>query len=221
MMSSPQSSILRRWIKDPFPALSHFLGAVVSVAALVALLVVADGRPRYVVAFAIYGSSLILLYLASGMAHSLRCSLKADQWLCRLDYAAIFLLIAGTYTPVCLITLRGAWGWSILSAEWGMATIGIANVLHGGGNSNLWRTVLYLAMGWLALIAALPTLRAFSTPALLWLLGGGAAYSIGAVIFVLDRPHLWPGKFAAHDLWHCLVLTGSACHFVLTIRFVA
>ena len=108
---------------------------------------------------------------------------------------AIYLLIAGTYTPVCLIALRGAWGWTILSLEWLMAGVGIATVLLGKGLSDLWRAVLYGMMGWLAIIAAGPVLTHLSTPGILWLIGGGVVYSVGAAVFVLDRPNLWPGRF--------------------------
>ncbi|MDB5302157.1 MAG: channel protein hemolysin family [Phycisphaerales bacterium] len=211
----------RRWIKDPFPGLSHFFGALLAVAGLVVLLVVAAGRPWQIVSFSIYGTTLILLYLASGLAHCVYCSPRVEKWLDRFDYIGIYLLIAGTYTPICLITLRGPWGWTILGVEWGMALIGITIVLTGLDYSKPLRTGIYVAMGWMALIAAIPTLHALPTTALLWLFGGGAAYSIGAIIFVTDRPHLWPGWFNAHDLWHCLVLTGSACHFIVMVFFVA
>ncbi|MDB5329213.1 MAG: channel protein hemolysin family [Phycisphaerales bacterium] len=214
-------SDFRRWVKDPFPGLSHFFGALLAVVGLVVLLIVAAGRPWQVVSFSIYGTTMILLYLASGLAHSVYCSPRVEKWLDRFDYIGIYLLIAGTYTPICLITLRGPWGWSIFGVEWGLALIGIILVLAGLDYSKPLRTGIYVAMGWMALIAAIPTLHALPTNALLWLFAGGAAYSIGAIIFVTNRPHLWPGWFNAHDLWHCLVLTGSACHFILMLFFVA
>lgn len=210
-----------RWIKDPFCGLSHLVGSMLSIAALVILLVMTRGTPWHYVAFAIYGASLIILYTASGLVHSLHCSVKAEDRLERLDYCAIFVLIAGTYTPLCLTVLRGPIGWTLFGIEWGLALFGIVTVLVTTGRPKKLTTPLYLIMGWLAVIAIGPLMHTLPTAALLWLLAGGAAYSIGAVIFTLDRPHLWPGRFSAHDLWHSLVLTGSACHFVMMLWFIA
>ncbi len=212
---------LRRWIKDPFPALSHFAGAMFSIAALVELLLHTHGRIRLIVGFAVYGASLIALYSASALAHGLYVSPKNSDRLDRFDYAAIFLLIAGTYTPLCLVTLRGPWGWSLLGVEWAMATVGIIIVAFGRGCSDWFRVLIYCAMGWLVLIAVGPLVSALPARGIAWLVAGGACYSIGAVIFACDRPHLWPGVFHAHDLWHVLVLGGSACHFLLVLNFVA
>src|SRR5687768_10600031 len=118
-------SWVQRCFKEPFPGISHLVGALLSIAALVALLVRAEGRVWHVVGFAVYGTSLILLYAASTLAHSIHCSPKTDERLTRLDYSAIFLLIAGTYTPICLVPLRGPWGWGLLAAIWSLAFLGI------------------------------------------------------------------------------------------------
>ena len=209
-----------KWIKEPFPGLSHFFGAALSILAMIVLLEASAGNPWRIVAFAIYGSCMIALYLASGLTHSVHCSAGVGKWLDRCDYMAIFLLIAGTYTPVCLIAIGGVWGWTILSAEWLMAAAGITMVLSGRGMSNGVRASLYVAMGWLAIVAGVPVLRHLSTPAVLWMLAGGVIYSVGAVVFVLNRPNLWPGRFRAHDLWHCMVLGGSACHFILMLCII-
>ena len=208
-------------IKDPFPGLSHWVGVGLSVAGLVLLLVRADGRVWHVVGFAVYGASLILLYLASALAHSVRCSPRGEALLDAFDYAAIFLLIAGTYTPLCLVNLRGPWGWGLLAAAWGIAAFGIASlVLWQHGKSRL-RVVLYVVMGWLAAVAAPAIIRTVPSAGLWWLVAGGVVYTLGALVFVTDRPHLWPNRFAAHDLWHCMVLAGSACHFIVMLRYVA
>ena len=209
------------WIREPFCGVSHLLGIVLSLAGLVVLLVLSQGRPWHVVSFAIYGTSLVVLYTASTLYHSLPV---APGWVDRLrqfDLVAIFLLIAGTYAPLCLVSLRGPWGWSLLAAEYGIAGIGIAAVLRYQGLPDGLRIVLYAGMGWLIVIAIAPLRHALPPAALGWLLGGGLAYTVGAVIMALDRPHLWPGKFNAHDLWHVFVLGGSACHFVMMLCFVA
>jgi hemolysin III len=214
-------SRLYRWVKEPFPGLSHLAGALLSVAALVVLLHRAEGRVMHVVGFAVYGASLILLYLASAMAHSIHCSPRAGERLDRLDYSAIFLLIAGTYTPICLVPLRGAPGWSLLAGVWALAAVGILSVWVWRSRKNWARVTVYLIMGWLCLLAAGEIFRTFPSSAIGWLIGGGAIYSVGAIVFITDRPHLWPGRFMAHDLWHVMVLAGSACHFMVMLDFVA
>jgi hemolysin III len=214
-----------RLVREPFCGLSHLAGAAVSLAAVIYLLVVAGGRPWHVVSFAVYGTSLVLLFTASGLAHSLYCGASAQARLDRLDYAAIFVLIAGTYTPLCLVTLRGSgWsasGWALLGAQWLLAGVGVAAVLLGRPRSHALRTALYLVMGWMALTVAPAITDALPPPAIAWLVAGGAVYSAGAVIFLTRRPALWPGRFGSHDLWHSLVLAGSACHYVVMARYVA
>ena len=214
---------LRRWltIKDPFPGFSHWAGAGLSVAGLVVLLVQAAGRPWWQVAgFAVYGGSLVLLYLASAVAHSVRSTPAVEERLDRFDYAAIFVVIAGTYTPLCLVTLRGPWGWVLLAVVWAMAALGIVTLYRKAKNDYV-RVATYVAMGWLAVMASGALTRALPVAAILWLVAGGVIYTVGAVVFLTDRPHLWPGRFAAHDLWHCMVLAGSGCHFVVILNFVA
>lgn len=211
---------LQRCIKEPFPALSHLVGAGLSVAGLVLLLVLARGRVLHLTGFSIYGITLILLYLASAAAHSLHCSPRMEDRLTRLDYAAIFLLIAGTYTPICLLALKGPVGWLLLAAIWGLALGGICTVFLRG-LSNWPRVILYGVMTWLALVAAGELLRVLPGPAIGWLAAGGIIYSLGAIVFLTDRPHLWPGKFAAHDLWHVMALLASACHFICIAGFMA
>ncbi len=220
-ISARPISARRHWIKEPFCGYSHAMGAFLAIGALVTLLVLAQGRAWHVVSFAIYGASLIALYTASALYHSLHVAPRHAERLQRFDHSAIFLLIAGTYTPVCLVTLRGAWGWSLLSVEYGLAVIGIATCLFWKRNPDWLRVTLYVCMGWLAIIAMGPLSQALPPAALAWLVGGGVVYSVGTVIFATDWPHLWPGKFTAHDLWHVFVLGGSACHFILMLRFVA
>jgi hemolysin III len=220
----------RRWfaIKEPFPGLSHWFGAGLSLAGTAALLARSAGRPWWQVAgFAVYGISLVLLYTASALAHSVHCSPRVGRRLDQFDYVAIFLLIAGTYTPVCLVTLHGPLGWGLLAAVWATAAFGIATVYvsarieRGERRRDRSRVLTYVAMGWLGVVAAGAIIHALPAAALAWLLAGGVIYTAGAVVFFTDRPHLWPGRFAAHDLWHCMVLTGSACHFVVILNFVA
>lgn len=211
---------LSTWIKEPYAGLSHFTGAALSIVALIALLVTAQESTWHYIGFAIYGTCLFLVYLASGLVHSLHCSPETEDRLEKFDYAAIFALIAGTYTPLCLTTLRGPWGWTLLSIEWGLAILGIVAVIVTRRRPKKLTMTLYIVMGWLLVIAAGPVTRLLPPGGFTWLLAGGIVYSIGAVVFSLNRPVLWPGKFGAHDLWHTLVLAGSFCHFVVMLWFI-
>jgi hemolysin III len=208
-------------LKEPFCGVSHLTGAVLSVGALAALMIAAAGRPWHVIGFGIFGMSLILLYLASGLYHTLRVPPAEETRLQRLDHAAIFLLIAGTYAPVCLVSLHGIWGWSLLAVEYALCIAGVVGSVKRRPISDWTRIILYLVMAYVALVALGPLHAALTGAGLAWLLAGGAVYTVGTVIFGLDKPHLWPGRFSAHDLWHVFVLAGSACHFVMMLRFVA
>ena len=201
-------------IRDPFSGVSHFVGAVLALIGLVVLAVLAWGQPTKLAAFAIYGSGAVALYLASAIYHSLHTE---SPWPQRFDHMAIYVMIAGTYTPVCLVALPGQLGYSMLGIEWGLALVGIvANIWFGGGPAVM-RVILYLGMGWLAVIA-IPQLRVvMPAQAVTWLLAGGILYSLGTVIYATERPKLWPGKFGAHDLWHVFVLAASGCHFLMML----
>lgn len=216
-----------RGLKEPFSALSHLAGVFLSLIATLVLLRAAAGRPAHLIAFSVFGASLMTLYTASALYHALRVSRRHVAQLRRFDYAAIFLLIAGTFAPVCLVALRGrgpggVWGWGLLAAEYALALAGILCVLLLRERlPEPLRVGLCVAMGWLALAAFAPLRAVLPPEALGWLLAGGIVYSAGTVILATDRPHLWPGRFSAHDLWHLFVLGGSACHVVLMLRFIA
>jgi hemolysin III len=211
-----------RWrAVDPFSCYSHLAGVWLSIAALVALLAVSTDDPWRIVGFSIYGTSLILLYLASTIYHWLLLPIAHRKWLNRIDHVAIFLLIAGTYTPVCLVTLRGGWGWSLFGVVWGIAVAGTIVKL---GFPTLPRSIsasIYVAMGWVVLVAVVPLTRLFPLPALLWLLTGGLLYTAGAVVYATRRPNPMPRVFGFHEIFHLFVLGGSAAHFVFMLRYVA
>jgi hemolysin III len=209
---------LRKWIKDPFCGLSHGAGAALAVAGLVVLILLAQGRPLHVTSFAVYGVTLVTLYVASALFHSLRVDKRAEGALYGFDRAAIYALIAGTYTPVCLIALPPAWGWGLLGAVWGLAVLGVVIDIVSKRNVPDWlQALLYLATGWVMLVALKPLYLALSPLALAYLFAGCLIYTVGAVICVKDWPHLKRGVFGAHELWHALVLAGSACHFALMV----
>jgi hemolysin III len=185
---------------------------------MVVLIVLARGKPWHITSFAIYGVTLILLYVASALYHSLPVGPRAESALFSLDRAAIYALIAGTYTPLCLVALPAGWGWSLFGIVWGLAVVGIVvDVVSRRRTPDWLQALLYLATGWLALIAIKPLVQSLPLAALAWLVAGCVIYTLGAVICVMNRPHLRPGIFSAHDLWHVLVLAGSICHFVVML----
>lgn len=186
---------MSRVLKDPASGLSHLVGAVLSVIGLAALLRVgiANHDVWQIVSFAIFGGSLILLYSASATYHLLNVSVRAEVVLRKLDHIMIFVLIAGTYTPICLIKLRGPAGYAMLTVVWSLAVAGVFfKVFYL--NAPRWAyTGVYLLMGWMSLFIMVPLARAVGFRALLWLLVGGAFYSLGAVIYGLKKPNLIPG----------------------------
>jgi hemolysin III len=208
-------------LREPFSGLSHLAGALLGIAALVVLVTLARGKPWHESGFAIYGATLIILYMASALYHLLPVGEAHLKRLQIFDHVGIYLLIAGTYTPICLVPLRGGWGWSLFGVVWALALLGSVIEIGWRAAPRWLGLVLYLIMGWLAAFAMGPLARALPAAALAWLVAGGLVYTVGAVIFALERPRLWPGIFGAHDLWHIFVLGGSACHFVLMLRFVA
>jgi hemolysin III len=214
--------MVERWrVREPFCGWSHLCGVVLSIAGLLALVSLSHGKPWHLTAFLVYGGSLVLLYTASTLYHSLPVPPQRVQQLRAFDQVAIYLLIAGTYTPLCLVPLRGPWGWSLLGVIWGMALAGIALRL-GWQAAPVWLgRALYLLMGWLCVAALSPLTRALPGSALGWLFFGGILYTVGAAVWATRRPRLWPGGLSSHELWHLFVLAGSACHFVLMVRFVA
>ena len=210
-----------RWqAKEPFNSYSHMLGVLLSVVALVALVVQSSGYPARVIGFSIYGASLILLYAASTTYHWLHLSPRGEDFLRRLDHVAIFLLIAGSYTPLCLVTLRGGLGWSLFAIVWTIAAAGTVLKLFFP-HLPAWATAaLYVGMGWLAIFAIGPLVRSLPPSGLVWLFAGGLAYTGGAVIYALERPDPFPSIFGHHEIFHIFVLAGSALHFVFMARYV-
>lgn len=211
---------MRKYIREPFCGLSHFGGAAISVVGLVLLLIAAHGRPWHTVSYAVYGVTLIALYTSSGLYHSLKLSERGEYNMMRMDHMNIFLLIAGSWTPICLIALRGAWGWSMFGVQWGLAIFGIITTYVWHSRPHWVRVALYIIMGWLALAAIGQLKAALPSAGFNWLVAGGVVYTLGAVVYATDKPHLWPG-FSAHDLWHIFVLGGSICHFILVFVFLS
>ena len=209
-------------LKDPFSGITHLVGAVLSLLGLIALIIVAWGKPWHLTSLTIYGATLFLVYLASSLYHCLRVNPRIERRLFTFDRAAIYCLIAGTYTPICLIALGGGWGWSLFGIVWGLAVSGIVGDILSRSKAPDWLTALvYLVMGWIALVAIGPLMHALTPMALGLLFAGCFIYTVGAIVCVTERPRLRPGIFGAHELWHVLVLIASACHFALMLLFIA
>jgi hemolysin III len=196
-------------------ALSHgvgFLGALVGIPLLV-VNAVRHGSPVDVVSGAIFGATIALLYLASTAYHLMPHGRRGKGWLRRLDHSAIYLLIAGTYTPFTLGVLRGAWGWSLFGVVWGLAAVGVALKLTAGVRWPVVSTSVYVAMGWLVVIAIRPLLERVPGPGIALLVGGGLAYTGGVAFYAAPRMRF------AHFAWHLCVLAGTTLHFFAVLGY--
>lgn len=208
----------------PWSAITHGVGALLAILGTVLLLVrtgILGGSAWHYVTFSIYGATMIGLYTASTLYHCVKTSVKGRIALRKFDHASIYFLIAGTYTPICLVPLRGGWGWSLFGVIWGLALAGLAMSLLWI-NAPRWVTAgIYIFMGWLAVIAIYPIIQVLPLQGLFWLLLGGVLYTIGGVLYALK----WPGRnnprFGCHEVFHVFIVLGSVCHFLLMIRVIA
>jgi len=200
---------------ERFNSLTHLVGAVLALAGAVVLVVLAarDGDPWKVVGVSIYGLTLVLLYSFSVLYHSLQGRTK--DVLRQLDHQSIYLLIAGSYTPFCLISLRGPWGWSLLGTVWGLAVLGGLQDLRPRNEARILSVVIYVVMGWMVLVAIAPLFRALGPAGFAWVAAGGVLYTVGIVFYALDTRVVH-----AHGIWHLFVMAGSAAHYVAILRLV-
>ncbi len=209
-------------IKEPVNALTHFLGFLLSIPILIIFLKKASEEASIVsvIAFLIFGISLLLLYGASTIYHTLRISEKGTAFLRRVDHMMIFVLIAGTYTPVCLIPLRGKWGWTLLICVWTFAIAGILLKIFWLNAPRWFSTLLYVVMGWLVLIAFVPLEKAIPISGIVLLAAGGIVYTIGAVIYAVKWSKLKLKYFGFHEIFHLFVMGGSALHILFMFQYV-
>lgn len=196
-------------------AWTHLVGAILACLGAIWLLVLAglDGDLAKIVSVAIYGLSLILLYSISTLYHSLRGQAKVVMR--KLDHLSIYLLIAGSYTPFCLVTLAGPWGWTLFGIVWGLAVVGMLQEIKPRSEARVLSLVIYAVMGWIVLVAVKPLLAALGGAGFAWLLAGGICYTVGIVFFVFDdRFRHW------HGIWHIFVMVGSLLHFIAILFYV-
>ncbi len=209
-------------IKEPINAFTHFLGFLMSIPIMITLTMKAyqNASLLSVIAFLIFGISLLLLYGASTIYHTLNISQKGTALLRRIDHMMIFVLIAGTYTPVCLIPLRGKWGWTLFIAVWGFAFAGILLKIFWLNAPRWFSTLLYVVMGWFVLVAFVPLERAIPIGGIVLLASGGIVYTIGAVIYAVKWSKLKLKYFGFHEIFHLFVMGGSALHVLFMFQYV-
>lgn len=220
-MSNPVALAVGR-LREPVNGLTHLGGAILSIVAIVLLVGVAAerGTAWHVWSFSIFGASLLLMYAASALYHSLPLSEAGVRALKRVDHMAIFVLIAGTYTPFCLGPLRESIGLPLLAGVWGIAALGVAFKIFWLHAPRLLSTAIYVAMGWLSVLAIKPLVAALPAAGTAWLVAGGALYTVGGLVYGFKRPNPWPRRFGFHEIWHLFVLAGSFCHFWAVYRHV-
>ncbi len=200
---------------EKFNAWTHLVGAVLAAIGAVWLLVLASvtGDPWKIVSVAIYGVTLVLLYSISTVYHSVSGPRK--KLLQKLDHLSIYLLIAGSYTPFCLITLRGAWGWTLFGIVWGLGVIGMLQEIKPRSEARVLSLIIYAVMGWIVLIAVKPLIATLGMTGFKWLAAGGVLYTVGIIFFANDsRFRHW------HGIWHLFVMAGSLLHFVAILFYV-
>jgi hemolysin III len=201
---------------ERFNGYTHLAGAVLALTGATVLVVLGAMKadPWRIVSFSIYGTTLILLYLASTLYHSLRG--RAKTVFRTLDHCSIYLLIAGTYTPFALVTLNGAWGWSLFGAVWALAAAGIVQECVLARGARLVSLAIYVLMGWLAIVAVHPLFQALAWKGMAWVVGGGLLYTAGIVFYLFDERirHF-------HGIWHLFVVAGSVAHYIAIVAFVA
>ena len=200
---------------EKFNAWSHLIGTVLAAIGAVWLLVLASstGDLWKIVAVAIYGVTLLLLYSISTLYHSMRG--PAKRVMQKLDHLSIYLLIAGSYTPFCLVTLRGPWGWALFCSVWSLAVVGMLQEIKPRSEARVLSLIIYAVMGWIVLVAVKPLIAALGMTGFKWLAAGGVLYTVGIIFFAYDsRFRHW------HGIWHLFVMAGSLLHFVAILLYV-
>jgi hemolysin III len=201
--------------EERLSSITHGIGAVLSVVAMASLLTLAAlrGGPRHVITVGIYGASLLVLYLTSTLYHACRDG-RTKHRLKVIDHIAIYCVISGTYTPFLLVSLGGPWGWSLFGILWGLTVVGAVLKLFFVDRFDFASTMIYLAMGWIGVVAAKPFFEHLPGGAIAWMVAGGLAYTGGVVFYLWDRLPF------NHAIWHLFVLAGSACHFFGILFYV-
>jgi hemolysin III len=207
--------------RDPVSGLTHLVAALVAVVGWAGLLYLGRDDGAKQAALTVYGSSLVLMFSASAAYHSIRSGRRLTRWLHRLDHAAIYLLVAGTYTPICLQLFTNGWRWGILATVWSIGLVGIGLKLFAPKVPRWLTASLSLLMGWLGMVALPEMCRTLPVAGLVWLVVGGLFFSVGAVVYLIKRPNPYPGVFGFHEIWHIFVILGCLSHYIVIGVYVA
>jgi len=205
---------MKKFFREPVNSLTHWGGAIFALAGLIALLIIGWDTPAKIVSLTIYGVSLIAMFSASATYHMVRVKDRALEIFRKVDHAAIYLLIAGTYTPFCVNAFEGFWKWGMLTIIWSLAIVGIIVKIFYIRAPRWLNAGIYLVMGWLAVAAAGQMLAALPAWVFTWLIVGGVLYTFGAVVYITKIFNFKPGVFGFHEMWHIFVLLAAAAHFV-------
>jgi hemolysin III len=201
-------------LREPVNSLTHWAGAALALAGMIVLLVVGWSTPAKIISLVIYGLSLIAMFSASATYHMVTVKERALEIFRKIDHSAIFLLIAGTYTPFCVNAFEGFWKWGMLTIIWSLALIGIVVKVFYVRAPRWFNAGIYLVMGWLCIAAAGQMLAVLPVWVLSWLVAGGVIYSLGAIVYITKIFNFVPGVFGFHEIWHIFVLAAAGAHFI-------
>ena len=208
-------------LREPVNGLTHFFAAIVAAIGLIALIIIGWRSVVKEISLSVYGISLILLFMASAIYHMVKAKPKIIERLRKLDHSAIYVLIAGTYTPICLIMFSGFWKWGLLILIWSLAVIGAAAEVILIKAPRWLRVSVYILMGWLCIIAIGEMIRVMPVGGLVWLFAGGVIYTLGAIVYATKKLDFFPGKFGFHEVWHIFVILAAIAHFIAIAVYVA
>ncbi|MDK1028469.1 MAG: hemolysin III family protein [Anaerolineae bacterium] len=208
-------------LREPVNGLTHFFAALAALIGLIIMLVIVRDSFNKTLALTVYGLSLVLLFSASSVYHLVKAEPKVMEILRKFDHSAIYLLVAGTYTPFCMIMFTGFWKWGLLTMIWSLALIGIGVKIYIIKAPRWLNAVIYLVMGWLSMAAIEEMLATLPMWSLTWLVIGGVIYTLGALVYITKFMNFWPGKFGFHEVWHIFVILGAMAHFIAIFFFIA
>lgn len=215
-------SVLKK-LRDPISGLTHFIGVILAVIGFVLLMFKATTpvKPWHLASFIVFSTGMVLLYLFSTLYHWLPLSEKGIQRLRRVDHIMIFLMIAATYTPICLIPLRSSIGWELFAGVWGIAAAGLLLKIVWLQAPRWLSVMIYVLMGWLVILGIVPLVESLQPNALAWLTSGGLFYTFGAVIYALKRPNPCPRLFGFHEIFHLFVMLGTFSHYIVMYHYIS
>ena len=209
-------------LRDPISGFTHFIGCLLAVLGMILLIlkVIEPVKPWHLASFIVFSVGMILLYLASTLYHWLPLSDKGIQRLRRMDHMMIFIMIAATYTPICLVPLRESIGWELFFAIWSIAAIGLVIKVFWLQAPRWLSVTIYVLMGWMAIFGIIPIVKSMQPGAVFWMIAGGLFYTFGAVIYAIKQPNPWPGRFGFHEIFHLFVMMGTFSHFLMMYRYL-